>query len=170
MKKITYLLSTIMLAGGFILSSCDRGDDYKQNEDGEATAASGEYNEDEAMYPEEKVQENTGLEDGEPLELDSEYETVQKRVLMASLLRQKNDLQNRIREMKGHPASAETTTAPVADLGQMQAYVKRIDDEITSIRRTPNGRIPQVAESAQGIIQGAGALLQSKYIRIDSGF
>nr|WKN39839.1 hypothetical protein K4G66_14175 [Tunicatimonas sp. TK19036] len=168
MKKVTYLLATTVLAGSLVLSSCDRGDDYKQNEDGEATASSGEgeFNEEEAMYPEEKVQDDTNLEDGEPLDLDSEYEPVKKRVMIASLLRQKNDLQNRIREIK----MQSSATASEGDMGQMQDYVERIDTEITSIRRTPNDRISQVEKSAQTTIEEAGELLQSTKMRIDHGF
>lgn len=173
MKKVSLLLPALVLIGGLFLASCDRGDEYKQAEGDGATASagdstSGEYNEEEAQYPEEKVQDDTNLDDEDPLTLTSGHEDIQKRVLMASLLRQKNDLQNRIREIKSQSGSA--TTPPAAEMDQMETYVGRLDEEITKVRQASSGSLGQVEESAQGAIEGAGALIQSTFIRVDSGF
>lgn len=123
-------------------------------------------------YPEDKVLENTNLNDRQPLELDKEFESVEKRILIASLMRQRNDLEYRIREIK---TSVDTTinpypAPPAGDLEQLITYVDKIDLEIAKVRRTPNENLEEVQKAAMGAIEGAGALLQSSYMRIDSGF
>ncbi|MEQ9442093.1 MAG: hypothetical protein RIG62_23840 [Cyclobacteriaceae bacterium] len=165
MKKVTHLLFTTVLCSTFLLGSCDRGEDYKQNDD----ASSAEYNEDEAMYPEEKVQDDTNLEDGDPLSMEGGSENIEKRILMASLLRQKTDIEDRIREMKMQPVSVDASS-PAGNLNELEGYVAQLDKEITQVRRTPDNRLSQIQKSAMSTIEEAGALLQTTYIRVDRGF
>ncbi len=101
------------------------------------------------------------------LEMDTEFESIEKRALIASLMRQKTDLEYRIREVKSQPSGS---TPPAGDLGQMKTYVDDISREIAKVRQTPDGNLAEVEKTAMAAIEGAGALLQSSYMRIDSGF
>lgn len=118
-------------------------------------------------YPEDKVIDDTNLDTRQPLEFDTEFESIEKRILIASLMRQKTDLEYRIREIKNQPGG---TTPPAGDLAQLQTYVDKISKEISQVRQTPDENLAEVEETATAAIEGAGALLQSSYIRIDSGF
>ncbi|WKN46146.1 hypothetical protein [Tunicatimonas pelagia] len=111
--------------------------------------------------------EETEVSEEAGLEMKTEFESVEKRVLMASLIRQKTDLEYRIREIQSHPGG---TTPPAGDLGQLKTYVDDISREITKVRQTPDGQLAEVEKTAMAAIEGAGALLQSSYMRIDSGF
>lgn len=155
MKKIAQSLFVSALIASSLLTSCGGGEESDGTE-----------------YPDDMVLEDTNLDGQQPLELSKEFETVEKRILMASLMRQRNDLQYRIREIK---TAADTTinpypAPPAGDLKQLQTYVDNIDKEIAKVRNTPSDRLADVEETALAAIEGAGALLQSSYMRIDSGF
>jgi hypothetical protein len=162
MKKIAQSLFALLLTTSLLLTAC--GGDEKEP----ATSTEPES----LAYPEDKVLENTNLDNRQPLELSKEFETIEKRILLASLMRQRNDLQYRIREIK---TAADTAinpypAPPAGDLEQLQTYVDNIDKEIANVRNTPSDRLADVEETALATIEGAGALLQSPYMRIDSGF
>ncbi|MGB3586990.1 MAG: hypothetical protein WBA23_10640, partial [Tunicatimonas sp.] len=122
---------------------------------------------DSLAYPKDKVLDDTNLDNRQPLEFTTEFESVEKRVLIASLMRQKTDLEYRIREVKNQPGG---TTPPAGDLQQMKTYVDDISREIAKVRQTPAENLAEVEKTATAAIEGAGALLQSSYMRIDSGF
>lgn len=123
-------------------------------------------------YPDDMVLEDTNLDSEQPLELSKEFESVEKRILMASLMRQRNDLEYRIREIKTSVDTAINPypAPPAGDLEQLIDYVDKIDSEIAKVRNTPTESLSSVQEAAMAAIEGAGALLQSSYMRIDSGF
>jgi len=163
MKKVAQSLFALVLTASLVLTACGGGDEKEP-----ATSTEPES----LAYPEDKVLDNTNLDDRQPLELSKEFETVEKRILIASLMRQRNDLEYRIREIK---TAADTTinpypAPPAGDLEQLKTYVDNIDKEIAKVRNTPSENLAEVEETALAAIKGAGALLQSSYMRIDSGF
>ncbi|MEM9671522.1 MAG: hypothetical protein ACFB15_29465 [Cyclobacteriaceae bacterium] len=152
MKKVAKSLFALVLTTSLLLTACG-------GEEPEGTESS-----------DDMVSESTNPDGQQPLELSVEFETVEKRILIASLMRQRNDLQYRIQEIKSAADTTINTASPAGDLEQLQTYVDSIDKEIANVRNTPSENLREAEETAMAAIEEAGALLQSSYMRIDSGF
>lgn len=126
----------------------------------------GEYNEEEAMYPAEKVEENTNLEDDKPLELDDAAVSLQKKMLMATLNGQKTDLQHQIRTLRNAPGNSEDSSIIEGNAEKLALYLDKLDQEMAKVMSAEEENFEEVAESAQAAIQGAGALVASDRMRI----
>ena len=184
MMKVNYLFKRVFflsaLVGSLMFSvSCDRGDDYKREEDTSETdiranqnAQEGQYDEDEneAMYPEEKVLDDTNLDNDQPLETGSAISLIEKRELLALLMRQKTEMMYRIEELSSQAQNQDTASVISGDIDKLRTYVDQLDDEITKVRvATPND-MQEVGKSAQAIIKASGALMQNAVMRIDRGY
>ena len=176
--KQTFFLP--VLIGSLILStSCDRGDNYKQENDQSETdiranqssgSQEGQYNEDEAMYPEEKVLDNTNLDSDKPMETGSAISLIEKRELLATLMRQKTEIMYRIEELSSQSQNQDTATVVGGNVDKLRTYLDQLDDEITKVRAADPNNMQEVGESAQAAIKASGALMQSSVMRIDRGY
>lgn len=135
-----------------------------------ASEGNGEYDEEEAMYPEEKIQEETNLEeDDDPLELDGVL-SVQRKMLIATLNGQRNDLEAYIRTLQQAPGTTEDSSVLEGNVEKLKTYLNKLDLEMAKVRAAEEENFGQVAESAQAAIEGAGALVASRNMRIDQGY
>ncbi len=175
----------------FFLAACDSGPSHgpKVGEEGEEPEAYGlqkedlpggeakktgnsadsEYNENEAMYPADKVQQNTGLEDDKPLELDGPL-VLQQKKLMAMLNHQKTDLETEIRNLEAQPGNSENASTMAGNVEKMRSYAKKLDKEMAQVYGSNENNFEEVAETAQAAIEGAGALIASRNMRISESF
>ncbi len=173
MKPISLFSSTYLSAGlvavALIFSQCGGSGNYKENKD--AASKTADYDENEAMYPEEKVQNNTNLEDNQPLELNGEgYENLDKKTLLATLNKQKELIEDRMEEMENTPQNDADNSTVEGNIQQLRVYKKKIDDEITKVRNASDDQIAKVSKTAQAAIKGAGAIMQSRRMQLDRGF
>ena len=177
--KQTFLLP--MLIGSLVLSvGCDRGDNYKRENgtsetDIRADQSSGndqesQYDENEAEYPEEKVLDDTNLDSDQPLETGAAISLIEKRKLLASLMRQKTEIMYRIEELSSQSRNQDTASVISGDIDKLRTYLDQLDDEITKVRVANPNDMQQVEESAQAAIKASGALMQSAVMRIDRGY
>lgn len=184
MMKVNYLFKRIFflptLIGSLVLSvSCDRGDNYKREDDTEtdiradqnsSDSQEGQYDENEAKYPEEKVLDNTNLDNDQPLETGAAISLIEKRELLASLMRQKTEMMYRIEELSSQSQNQDTASVISGDVDKLRTYVDQLDDEITKVRVANPNNMQQVGESAQAVIKASGTLMQSAVMRIDRGY
>ena len=176
--KQTFFLPALI--GSLILStSCDRGDNYKRESDQSETdiranqssdSQEGQYNEDEAMYPEEKVLDNTNLDSDKPMETGSAISLIEKRELLATLMRQKTEITYRIEELSSQSQNQDTATVVGGNIDKLRTYLDQLDDEIAKVRAANPNNMQEVGESAQAAIKASGVLMQSSVMRIDRGY
>ena len=170
---------SLLVYGLAFLIGCDRGDDYKrentsitddtdvdQNNDNMEVDR---YDEDEAEYPEEKVLDETNLDSEKPLETGTAISLIEKRELLASLMRQKTEIMYRIAELS-EQSRQNPTTVIRGDIDKLQVYLEKLDKEITKVRAASPNDMQAVGESAKAAIKASGALMQSSVMRIDRGF
>lgn len=150
------------------------GEEDPASEDNQINTAEGETQkmasdaEGSADYPEEKIQEDTNLKDGEPLELSGSM-NIQKKILIATLNGQRNDLEAYMRNLKQAPGSTEDSSILQGNVEKLKAYLDKLDLEMAKVRAVGEENFEEVAESAQGAIEGAGALIVSREMRITEG-
>lgn len=171
MGTITFLkrasLLTLMIAAPLFFYQCGGSDEEGASSEKADTAS---FNEEEAMYPAEKVQENTNLTDDEPLEMGKPFWSIDKSILLATLNKHKTEIQYKIEELESSPVSGAGTGASQASPQELKSYVEQLDEAITNVRMASEANFPQVAESAQEVIQTIGGKLVSSYLRIERGF
>lgn len=170
-------LIAILLVGGLLVRCGEPNQDYRKDGDDRradttTTAANSQNAGDSSQndYPRDKVQEETNLEDNTPMELGEVTTLIEKRELMALLLRQKNDMEQRINELENQPGNASNNTVVQGDVDKLRLYLDKLDLEIVKVRKAQAGSMGEVSESALGAVKGAGALMQSSVMRIDRGF
>ncbi|WPP48497.1 hypothetical protein [Catalinimonas niigatensis] len=136
----------------------------------ENDVAAGEFSEEEAMYPAEKIEEETNLNSNDPLELDAEFMSVSKKMLMSTLNGHRTDLEHHIRELQQTPGNSEDSSVLAGNVEKLRLYLKKLDIEMAKVRGVDEENFGEVAESAQATIQGAGALIASRRMRITQGY
>ena len=169
--------TAIALASLLFFTQCGGyGEDYMENED-EATATDTTATDSIAegvAYPRDEVLEETNLEaDGDynlPMEMGEAASRIEKKQLLALLMRQKTDMMYRIEELEALPGDASDNTVVRGDIDKLRTYIAKLEAEIVDVRKAQVGSMPEVAESALAAVKGAGALMQSSVIRIDRGF
>lgn len=167
-----------LLTGSLLIGCGEPDQDYKNDDDDrsvEAIAdqqAATDADSNPNAYPRDEVLDDTNLEEDDylPMEIGDVTSWVEKRELLALLLRQKNDMNLRINELENMPGDASDNTIIQGDIDKLRAYLVTLDREIVEVRRTQPGAIAEVVESALGTVKGAGALMQSSVMRIDRGF
>ena len=171
------------MVGGLLISCGEPDQDYKNDDDDRSAeiiaddqAAAGDRqnvgDSSQNDYPRDKVQEETNLEEDDylPMELGEATSLIEKRKLMALLIRQKNDMEERINELENMPGDASDNTVVQGDIDKLRLYLDKLDLEILKVRKVQAGSMKEVSESALGAVKGAGALMQSSVMRIDRGF
>lgn len=134
---------------------------------GEADTA---YNPQAAQYPTDKIKDETNLNSNDPMELDSDFESVKKKKLLATLNRHRTNIETRIRELKNEPGNSEDSTTIEGNIEKLRLYREKLDLEIAKVRAVGEENFAEIAENAQAAIKGAGALLQSENMRIQRGY
>jgi hypothetical protein len=156
-------------------------DDYPRNdvvagEDNEAMEveygqADTAYDETQAMYPSEKIKDETNLNSNDPMKLQSDFRSVKKKKLLATLNSRRTSLENQIRELEKDPGNAEDSSVLKGNIEKLKLYRAKIDREITKVREAKDQRrFEEVAESAQAALKGSGALMQEENMRIQQGY
>lgn len=188
--KRTFFFSLIV-AVPLMFSHCGGSEDYKENEDNEnINEGTREENqvresqgnntnnkgnasrfEQETGYPEDKVQENTNLTDDKPLELKTdEFQSLDKRILLATLNRQKTLIEYHIRELRNGPENSGNTGTTGNNIQQLKSQLQKLEQAIAKVRNTSEEELDQVAESAQTAIEEAGSLVVSNRMQVQLGF
>lgn len=165
MRKVSRQNSLLLLTISifFLFSQCSNNE-----EEGADTAS---FNEEEAMYPAEKVQQNTSLEDNEPLEMGSKpFWSIDKSILLATLNKHKTEIEYKIQQMGNEQEASNGAISPQASLQELKSYKEDLDEEITRVRMASEADFSEVAESAQETLQNIGTKVVSTYIRIERGF
>ena len=170
--------AALLLLGGLLVGCGEPNQDYKNDDDdrsAEATAGGDRQamtasDSSQNDYPRDKVQENTNLEDNNPMEIGAVTSLIEKRELLALLLRQKNDMEQRVSELESMPGNPSNNTVVQGDVDKLRLYLEKLDLEILKVRKAQAGSMTEVSESALGAVKGAGALMQSSVMRIDRGF
>lgn len=195
MKTISFFKRTfffsLIVAVPLIFSHCGGSEDYKENEGNEninegtreenqvresqggSTSNKGNASrfEQETGYPEDKVQENTNLTDNKPLELKTdEFQSLDKRILLATLNRQKTLVEYRIKEMKSGGSDITEGATTAENEQQLQTALQQLDQEIVKVRSASAEELDQVAESAQAAIKVVGERMESDRMQIQLGF
>ncbi len=168
----------MLLIGGLLIGCGEPNQDYKNDDDDRSAEATANGDRQATMasdssqndYPRDKVQENTNLEDNEPMEIGAVTSLIEKQELLALLLRQKNDMEQRVNELENTPGNAANNTVVQGDVDKLRLYLDKLDLEILKVRKAQAGSMKEVSESALGAVKGAGALMQSSVMRIDRGF
>lgn len=171
-------LVTVLLTGGLLMGCGEPNQDYKIDDNdrsGQATAenqVATDADSDENAYPRDEVLDETNLEEDDylPMEIGEVTSLIEKRELMALLLRQKNDMVQRVNELEDRPGDASDNTVVQGDIDKLRLYLDKLDLEILKVRKAQAGSMKEVSESALGAVKGAGALMQSSVMRIDRGF
>lgn len=214
---------SILLSAFFLLSACDRGEEYgtKTGDDGEDPEAYGlqeedlpdmgdetqtesnaenypadesprgdvvagedneameveygeadsTYNPQAAQYPADKIKDETNLNSNDPMELDSDFESVKKKKLMATLNRHRTEVDNRIRELQNMPGNSEDSSIVAGNVEKLKLYREKLDLEIAKVIAVEDENVlEEVTESAQAAIRGAGALIQNETMQIQQGY
>lgn len=178
---------SLLISGTLIFSACDSqprgpkvGEEGEEpeayglqeedipggDEDATASTESG-YNEDSAMYPEEKVLDNTNLGDGQPVDLNTDVFRLEKQKLLSTLNLHKTELENQIRELEAKPGDQDDTSIIEGNIEKYRAYLEKLDKEIAQVNAVEAENFEEVVPSAQAAIKGAGALINTRYIRIN---
>ncbi len=123
-----------------------------------------------AQYPTDKIKDDTNLNSNDPLQLDSDFESIKKKKLLATLNRHSTNLKGAIRNLQNAPGDAENATTIEGNIEKLKLYQKKIDREIAKVRAADEENFPEIAENAQAAIKGAGALIQSENMRIQQGY
>ncbi|MEK6476322.1 hypothetical protein WJR50_02270 [Catalinimonas sp. 4WD22] len=180
-------ISSLLVAGVMFFAACDPqpkgpkvGEEGEEPEayglqeedlpggDDEAVAASeSEYNEDSAMYPEEKVLENTNMEDGEPVALSTDVFRLEKQKLLSTLNLHKTELENHIRNLEAKPGDQEDASVLEGNIEKYRTYLGKLDKEIAQVNAAEEDDFEEVVPSAQAAIKGAGALINTRDMRIN---
>lgn len=129
-----------------------------------------EFNEEEAMYPAEKIEEETNLNSNDPLELDAEFMSVAKKMLMSTLNGHRTDLEYHIRELQQTSGNSEDSSVLAGNVEKLKLYLVKLDLEMAKVRAVDEKNFGEVAENAQAAIKGAGALIASRKMRITQGY
>jgi hypothetical protein len=163
------------LVGGLLIGCGEPNQDYKNDNDdqsAEIIADDQGATDNPNAYPRDKVLDETNLEEDDylPMEIGEATTLIEKRKLMALLIRQKNDMEERINELENMPGDASDNTVVQGDIDKLRLYLDKLDLEITKVRKVQAGSMEEVSESALGAVKGAGALMQSSVMRIDRGF
>lgn len=164
--------TAIALASLLLFTRCGGyGEDYMEGDD-EAAATDSVASD--VAYPRDEVREETNLEaDGDyslPMEMGEAASRIEKKEILALLLRQKTDMMYRIEELEALPSDASDNTVVRGDIDKLRTYIGKLEAEIVDVRKAKVGSMPEVAESALAAVKGAGALMQSSVMRIDRGF
>ncbi len=172
------ILYAVLLASGMLFSQCD-SKNYKEPDDtnnqrevipGEDQKEGAAYNEEEAMYPAEKVINNTNLTDNQPLEVEGTFQSIDKDILLSTLNLQKTLVSDRIEALQNAPGNSADSSILQGDVTKLKTYLENLDIVITKVRSANEQNFDEVADLAQGTIKGAGALMQSDRIQIQQGF
>ncbi len=164
MKAVTFFKQTslfvLALLASLTLSQCGgNGGDEDNNTQEEIETAS----EQEAMYPEEKLQQNTNLTDNDPLELQG-ADFLDKKILLATLNRQKTLVGYEIEKLTNASGTAQ------GNLQQLRNTQQQLDQVITQVRAATEGNFGSIENRAQDAIESAGNLIQSNRIQAQQGF
>lgn len=168
----------VLLIGGLLTGCGEPNQDYKNDDDDRSAEAAADSqvatdaDNDQNAYPRDEVLDETNLEEDDylPMEIGEMTSLIEKRELMALLLRQKNDMKQRINELEDMPGDASDNTVVQGDIDKLRLYLDKLDLEILKVRKAQAGSMAEVSESALGAVKGAGALMQSSVMRIDRGF
>jgi len=130
------------------------------------------YDSEDAMYPASKIQEDANLNSNDPLALDSDMYSVEKKKLLATLNRHATMIENRIRELRKQPGNSEDSSTVAGNIEKLKVYKRKLDLELAKVRTVneADAAAEEVFESAQAAIKGAGAVMQSKDMRIQRGY
>ncbi len=171
-------LVAILLISGLLIGCGEPNQDYKNDDDDRSAKAiaddqaATDDNRDPNAYPRDEVLDDTNLEEDDylPMETGEVTSLIEKRKLMALLIRQKNDMEERVNELENMPGDASDNTVVQGDIDKLRLYLDKLDLEILKVRKVQAGSMQEVTESALGAVKGAGALMQSSVMRIDRGF
>ena len=149
--------------------------DVVAGEDNEAIAveygeADTSYDAQVAQYPTDKIKDETNLNSNDPIELDSEFESIQKKKLLATLNRHRTNLERTISDLKNAPGDSEDSSTIAGNIEKLKLYREKIDLEIAKVRAVGEENFAEIAENAQAAIKGSGALMQSENMRIQQGY
>lgn len=123
-----------------------------------------------AQYPTDKIKDETNLNSNDPMELDSDFESVQKKKLLATLNRHRTNLERTISDLKNAPGDSGDSSTIAGNVEKLKLYREKIDLEIAKVRAVGEENFAEVAENAQAALKGSGALMQSKDMRIQQGY
>ncbi len=168
-------LVAICLIGGLLIGCGEPDQDYKNDDDDRSVEVIGDdqaATDDQNAYPRDEVQDETNLDPDDylPMEVGEVTSLIEQRKLLALLLRQKNDMEQRVNELEDMPGDASDNTVVKGDVDKLRLYLVKLDLEILKVRKAQPGSMREVSESALGAVKGAGALMQSSVMRIDRGF
>lgn len=168
-------LVAIWLVGGLLIGCGEPDQDYRDDNndrDDEATTEVQAATDDPDAYPRDEVLDETNLDQDDylPMEVGEVTSLIEQRKLLALLLRQKNDMEQRVNELENMPGDASDNTVVKGDIDKLRLYLVKLDLEILKVRKARPGSMREVSESALGAVKGAGALMQSSVMRIDRGF
>ena len=180
-------LVAIGLVGGLLIGCGEPNQDYMNDNadqsdeaiaDDQAAAEDQVATDDQATtdnpnaYPRDEVLDETNLDEDDylPMEIGEATSLIEKRKLLALLIRQKNDMEERVNELERMPGDASDNTVVQGDIDKLRLYLDKLDLEILKVRKVQAGSMKEVSESALGAVKGAGALMQSSVMRIDRGF
>ncbi|MDF9800187.1 hypothetical protein OKW21_005450 [Catalinimonas alkaloidigena] len=158
--SISVLLFSVMLMG----AACDSNPDNnaEDNSLGEA-----EYDEDSAMYPEEKVMDSTNLADGQPVDLNTGVFRLDKQKLLSTLNLHKTELENQVRALEAKPGDQSDESVIEGNIEKYKTYLEKLDREIAQVNAADEENFSEVVPSAQAAIKGAGALINTRDMRIN---
>lgn len=129
------------------------------------------YNPQAAQYPADKIKDETNLNSNDPMELDSDFESVKKKKLMATLNRHRTEVDNRIRELQNMTGNSEDSSIVAGNVEKLKLYREKLDLEIAKVIAVEDENVlEEVTESAQATIRGAGALIQNEDMQIQQGY
>lgn len=123
-----------------------------------------------AQYPTDKIKDETNLNSNDPMELDSDFESVQKKKLLATLNRHRTNLERTISDLEKAPGDSEDASTIAGNIEKLKLYREKIDLEIAKVRAVGEENFAEVAENAQAAMKGSGALMQSENMRIQRGY
>ena len=123
-----------------------------------------------AQYPTDKIKDETNLNSNDPMELDSDFESVQKKKLLATLNRHRTNLERTISDLKNAPGDSGDSSTIAGNIEKLKLYREKIDLEIAKVRAVNEENFAEVAENAHAALKGSGALMQSENMRIQRGY
>lgn len=181
-------ISSLLVAGILFFTACDpqpkgpkvgdegeepeayglQEEDLPGGDESEAVASSeGEYNEDAVKYPEEKVIDNTNLTDDQPVELNTDVFRLEKQKLLSTLNLHRTELENHIRKLEAKPGDQEDASVLEGNIEKYRTYIEKLDKEIAQVNAAEEDDFEEVVPSAQAAIKGAGALINTRDMRIN---
>lgn len=163
--SISSILMSVMLIG----AACDsenRSEDESQYP-GITDEEEYNYTEGSAKYPDEKVMDSTNLADGQPVDLNTGVFRLDKQKLLSTLNLHKTELENHIRNLEAEPGDQEDASVLEGNVEKYRTYLDKLDKEIAQVNAAEEDDFEEVVPSAQAAIKGAGALINTRDMRIN---